>query len=194
MYDVIEVVNDGLKALTESPKYDVTLTTTANQTEYTLPLALKGGKILKIEVQGITTDSNDNRWRPIPRSSWREDFSAAGSTGTLVLPQLPQGYTIRITYQKLHARVSAFSDYIDEFLHPDLVHACVLAHVVSWKNDQDRLIGDVSDAMRSLEEKAWSLFDRSRVVHSVAMEPKQIAGFPHWGTTSSDEFKPIPLP
>src|ERR1043165_2049086 len=66
LYDMLEVVNDALVSLGNIVAVDTSLTTANNQTEYTLPVALKGNRLLNVEMQGITTDSNDNRYYPIP--------------------------------------------------------------------------------------------------------------------------------
>lgn len=193
LFDMIEVVNDALKDLTELPRFDTSITTTSNQTEYTLPIVVKGGRILNVEVQGITTDSNDNRWQPIPR--WKEYFANAGSTGTFRLPQYPQGYTVRITYMKHHARVKAFDDYIDEHLHPHLVHSAVFAFAMQWRNDNDNIIGGADQAKVSLEQKAWTQYDRAKIEHRVEVPPKSFSQAPSWGDgTYEDKFKDIPLP
>lgn len=194
LFDMIEVVNDALKDLTELPRFDTSITTTSNQTEYTLPLAVKGGRIINVEIQGITTDSNDNRWQPIP--NWREAFANAGSTGTFRLLQYPQGYTVRITYMKHHPRVKAFDDYIDEHLHPHLVHSAVFAFAMQWRNDNDNIIGGADQAKVSLEQKAWTQYDRAKIEHRVEVPPKNFSQAPAWDSWmyDTDKFKDIPLP
>jgi hypothetical protein len=191
--DMIEQVNDALKYLSRVPRYDTSITTAANQTEYTLPLAVKGRQILNVEMQGITTDANDNRWRPL--AGWQEGFAAAGTTGTFRLPQLATGYIIRIAYLAEHARVSAYDDFIDEHFDRNLVNAAVYAHAMAWKNETDGLAGGADQSTLMLEQKAWSQFDRELRRNPVSIPPRRIQGFPHWaGSGSSDEFAPIPLP
>lgn len=195
LYDMIEVTNDSLKYLTRVPRYDTSITTAANQTEYTLPVALKGRQLLGIEIQGILTDANDNRWQPLPRARWRIGYAAAGSTGTLILPQLASGYTVRVAYMAEHARVDAYDDPIDEHLDRNLVHACIFAHALQWKNDRDALSGGADQSTLALEQKAWSLLDREIVRNRPQLMPQNLAGAPHWGSEpAGDEFYPIPLP
>lgn len=189
LYDIIEVVNDALKDLSELPKFDTSITTASNQTEYTLPLALKGSRVLSVEIQDITTDANDNRWSPVV--GWREGFAAAGSTGTLILPQFASGYTVRIGYKVKHPRVDAFDDYIDEYYKPQLVHAAVLAHALQWRNDQDALAGGRDAEKAALEQKLWSQYDRAKVEHMPEIPPKSFQPFPSWGNwaaATEDEF------
>lgn len=192
IYDVIEVINDALKNLGEIPLLDTSITTAANQTEYTLPLALKGEQIQKVELQGITTDANDNRYADI--SNWKVVTAAPGSTGLLVLPQYPEGYTVRITYLGYHPRVTAYDDYISEYYHPELVHAVALAHVLQWKNDQRGVQGTADNALLGLEQKAWSQYDRARVLYPIQIPPRRMQGSVHWDITRTDEFYPIPKP
>lgn len=190
--EMIETVNEALSMLGVIPVVDTSITTTANQTEHTLPLAMKGRSILSIDLQGITSDADNNRYSPIP--NWKIVNAAGGSTGLLVLPQFATGYTIRVTYLGNHPRVSAYADYINEYLQPELVHAAVLAKAIEWRNNENALQGGQDDSMLALEQKAWSLFDRALIKHPIDLPLARVQGFPHWGTTSTDEFMPIPLP
>jgi hypothetical protein len=192
LYDMIESVNDALKYLSTVPRFDTSITTAANQTEYTLPLALKGRQILNVEIQGITSDANDNRWQMVP--NWRAGFAAAGSTGTFIIPQFATGYTVRITYLAEHARVAAYADFIDEHLDRNLVHSAVFAHALQWKNDRDALSGGADNATLGLEQKAWSQLDREMVRNRVSIPPRRVQGFPHWpgSNVARDEFPPVP--
>ena len=178
VYDIIEVVNDALKYLREVPVPDTSITTAEDQTEYSLPIAVKGKEILDVEIQTVTDDANDNQF--IPVEGWKVIPAAAGSAPVLVLPQLPAGYTIRVTYLGIHPRVAAFDNPINEYLHPDLVHSCVFAHVIQWKNDSNAIQGSPDNAMLGLEQKAWSQFDRARILHPVMIPPRRIQGLPHW--------------
>lgn len=191
LYDVIEQVNDALRGLGDIPVPNTSITTAANQTEYTLPLALKGQQLLNVEVQGITSDADDNRWVPVP--NWRVVDAAGGTTGLLILPQLASGYTVKVWYLGKHPRVDAFDDYINEYLHPELVHAAAMARVLQWRNDSDRLRGAVQDHLIALEQKAWSQHDRERIIHPVSIPPRRVQGFPHWGRSRADEWPPLPF-
>lgn len=193
LYDMLEVLNSALKDLSELPRYDTSITTTANQTEYTLPVAVKGGRIEGVEIQTRLNDANDNRWIPIP--NWKEGFANAGSTGTFILRQYPSGYTVRIAYKKWHPRVDLYDDPIDEYYHPKLVHAAFMAHALQWRNDNDTIAGTADNARLGLEQKAWTQYDRAKIEHKTESEPKQFKPFPSWGANYLyDEFPPIPYP
>lgn len=194
LYDMIEVVNDALKNLGDIPLTNSSITTAANQTEYTLPVALKGEQLLDVEMQGITTDSNDNQYMRLP--NWKVVPAAPGTAGTLVLPQLASGYLIRLTYAGKHPRVDAFDDYISEYFHPELVHAAVFAHALQWRNDNDAIAGGADQGKLALEQKAWSQYDRARMTHPIDMPKRRQQGFVHWAGTfeTEDKFYPIPKP
>lgn len=193
LYDVVEVVNDALKNLGEIPLLDKSITTAANQTEYTLPLAVKGDQLLNVEIQGTTVDADDNRYEDVP--DWKIVVANPGSTGLLVIPQYPAGYIIRITYLGIHPRVSAYDDYISEYLHPELVHASVMAHLLQWKDDMNSIQGGVNNSILGLEQKAWSQYDRARILYPIQIPPRKMRGFVHWHTNyTHDKFYPIPKP
>lgn len=177
LYDMIEVVNDALRDIGDVPKYDTSITTADSQTEYTLPVAVKGAKIISVEIP-TTTDTNDNQWKPV---AWREGFSAAGSSGTLILPQLSSGYTVRIGYHTKHIRVSGYADYIDEYFHPRLVDAAVFVHALKWRNSVDALAGGRDQEKTALEQQAWSEYERARAQYMPELPPKQNQAFPTWG-------------
>jgi len=174
LFDMIEIVNDALVYLGRIPKVYSSLTTAANQTEYTLPVALKGIDLTDIEIQGILTDANDNRYVPI--SGWKITPALPGSTGLLTLPQFASGYILRVGYPGLHPRVSAFSDYISEYIHPELATACVRAHALQWYNDQRG--GD--DVMKQKEDRAWNQLDIAKAMYPIKNPIARVSAFPHW--------------
>lgn len=190
LYDMLEVVNDALQSLgnvVNAP--DTSITTAANQTEYTLPVALTGNTLLDVEIQGILTDANDNRYTPVPH--WRVRYAAAGSAGTLVLPQYAAGYLIQITYLGLHARVSAYADYISTFIHPEVATAACVAHALQWYNTQR---GGSDKFWLQREDRAWNQLDIAKRTNPIVLPIRRVQGFPHWSNTTVDEFAPIPLP
>lgn len=188
IYDMIEIVNDALVYLGKTPRVDSTLTTANNQTEYTLPLAIKGRKIVMIEVQGQINDANDNRYYLI--HDWKVVESAIGSTATLIIPQYVSGRTIRITYLDYHPRVDAYDDYISEYIHPELATASVVAHATRWINTQNK--GNDKYLLQR-EDKAFNDLDIAKATYPISLPAEQVQPF-HWNTWIEDEFYPIPLP
>jgi len=189
LLDMIEVVNDALEYLGRIPKVYSSITTAANQTEYTLPVYLKGIDLTDIEVQGILTDADDNRYTPI--TGWKITPALPGTAGLLTLPQFAAGYILRIGYPGRHPRVSAFSDYISEYIHPELATACVTAHALQWYNSQR---SGADDYWKQREDRAWNQLDIAKRDFPIKKPVARVPGFPHWDMTTTNEFKPIPLP
>lgn len=177
VYDMVEQVNDALKHLKEIPVPDESITIVEGQTVYDLPVVLKGEQLLDVQIQ-TSLVAGDEQY--IPVDGWGIVPSAGGTIGKIVLPYLPAGYKVRIIYSGIHPRVSAWSDPINEFLHPDLVHAVVFAFAIQWKNDANAVQGAPDDALLRLEQKAWSQFDRAMIMHPAAVPPRRIQGMPHW--------------
>ncbi len=102
--DMIAIVNRGLRRLGNIPKLDETLTTAANQTEYTLPAGLKGS--LR-KVWRLTSTTTDNE-KPVKMSDWYVQ------NGILIFRrQPPSGQVLRLTGMGTHARLSLFGDTLD---------------------------------------------------------------------------------
>lgn len=189
LLDMIEVVNDALEYLGKIPKVYLSLTTTANQTEYTLPVYLKGVDLTDIEIQGITTDGNDNRYTPI--SGWKITPDLPGFSGILTIPQFAAGYILRISYPGRHPRISAFSDYISEYIHPELATACVTAHALQWYNSQR---SGADDYWKQREDRAWNQLDIAKRDYPIKRPIARVPGFPHWGTeTDYANLPPSPI-
>lgn len=185
-----ELVNDGLINLGTISLVDISLTAAANKTEYALPVELKIERLLDIEYNRITTDSDNNRWRSIISQS-RYVPSAPASTGLLILPQLPEGRTIKITYEGVHPTLTAFNSTVSETIQEELAVAAAVDEVLTWLNSKKNGLDDFlkqrwNDAKQTLQmQKAEKPVFRSK--------PK-----PRWlvagGNSDTDEFRPIPLP
>jgi len=117
LYQMIELANDALRALGDIPLIDTTSTDTASsKTEYTYAIAWKRRPPLKIEIQTRTSDADDNQWRELER--WHYRPATAGSTGLLVLQQLPADRDIAIWYMDRHPRVNSYDDAILKLEYP----------------------------------------------------------------------------
>lgn len=132
---VIFCVNRALENLGTIELINTSLTSAANQTEYAVPIALKNRKPLAVYYQGNTNDSNDNNWVHV--SSYRFEGATPGSAGTLYLPQLPSGRTIRIVYEGVHPLVTDYNSYISETIHPEVLTAAAIVEVLAWYNRLD---------------------------------------------------------
>lgn len=132
---VLFAINRGLESLGDVPQnVDTSLTTAANQTEYSIPVSVKRG-LKQVWIQGITTDANDNQWVEV--FDYRTDPSAGGSTHLIYLPQYASGRTIRLVYDGVHPTISAYSDYINDYIHPKVATAACIVKLLEWYNRQD---------------------------------------------------------
>lgn len=174
--DMIEIVNDALVSLGNIPVPNTSLTTADNQTEYTLPVALTGSQLLDLEVQGDTDDANDNQYAQITNHQIVPP-TAPGATGTLVIPQLGSGYTIRVTYLGLHPRVQDFDDDISSYIHPELAVAVCVAHALQWYNT---IRGGTDKYFLSREDRAWNQYEITKQNYPVVIPDRRVQGFPHW--------------
>lgn len=59
LYDVRRLCNNALKELGRVPNLDTSLTTAADQTEYDIPATVQWDEIVKVEIQGLTSDANE---------------------------------------------------------------------------------------------------------------------------------------
>lgn len=181
LYDMIEQVNHALHHLQEIPVPDESITIANGQTVYDLPVGLRGEQLIDVLIQTNLTVGDEQY---IPVEGWSYVPQTAPSQPTkLVLPYLPAGFKVRLIYSGIHPRVALWNDTISEYLHPDLVHAVVFAHAIQWKNDQNAVQGGADDSMLRLEQKAWSQFDRARIMHPPQIPPRRIQGMPHWNPT-----------
>ena len=133
---MIELLNASLRRLGDIEIPDVaTITTAASQSEYTYPLVAKRTAPIKVEIQLITNDANDNQWYELPKGVWRYDAAAPGTTGILYLPKwLPVSRTIRFWHRDRHPRVSAYNDSIVESLNPDTIVKMLTLTALQWQN------------------------------------------------------------
>lgn len=135
-YQMIESINAGLRSLGDLVLVDTTtLDTASNQTEYTAAVAWKRRSPYRIDLQGNTSDADDNRWYQI--DAWEYIPATAGSTGLIVFnDQLTPSRDIRIWYEDLHPRVEDYDDVIAEVIHPELAVAACAEKAAEWQKNR----------------------------------------------------------
>ena len=189
---MIQAANDGLADLGTISLVDTSLTSAAAQTEYALPVGLKIKRLLDVQIQGITTDGNDNRYVSIIGQS-RYIPAAPGSTGLLILPQLPADRTIKIIYEGVHPTLSVYSDVISETIQEELAVAATINKALTWYVSKR---GD--SALDTFVIQRWN--DAKNILQQQKAEKPIFRAKPRpkWfvagGKTDTDEFAPIPLP
>ncbi len=119
-FHMIQMVNRALSQVGDVPRTDTSITTAASQTEYAVPVALKRQPPYRVDLQIVTTDSNNNQWKEIDRGRWYYVPVVGGTTGLLIVPdQLPTGRLLRLWYKRAHSAVSAYNDTIYEGIHEE---------------------------------------------------------------------------
>lgn len=135
LQQVLFAINRGLESLGDIPgNADASLTTAALQTEYSIPVAVKRG-LKQVWIQGQTNDANDNRWSKI--NDYRSEWAVGGTAATLFVPQFTSGYSLRLIYDGVHPTISAYSDVINEYVHPKVATAACIVKLLEWYNRQD---------------------------------------------------------
>lgn len=180
--DMIELANNTLIYLGDFDLIDTSLAFAANQTEYTLPAAIRQ-KPLRVQVQTLDT-VNNNRWVNV--NSWDVRPATAGANWTLVLPQSLVGRVIAIKYRILHPKLTAYDSDILEVIHPELASACLVAHAFQYINNK---MGGSNDYYIGRENAAWQELEIARAKFPIEKEVGQVRGLPHWGR--SKKFVPL---
>lgn len=166
---ILQCANQSLSKLGYISLIDTSITTAAAQTEYTLPVVAKAMKPYRVQIQGITSDANDNRWQDIV--DYEIVPAAAGSTGLLVLQRQPaSGYNIKIWYRGLHPALTAYNSPISETIPPPLIRAMTIERALTWLVAKDRgsdeyLVKMLSDTRRDLKDiqDQWRVWEPDNV-------------------------------
>jgi hypothetical protein len=168
---------------------DTSLTTVANQTEYNLPAGITKENLYDVKIQGLTTDSNDNRWHSI---AFDVLPGAAGSQRVLVIDQYPQDYDLMLSYRDYHARLSIFSSTISENLPYSQILAAFRFAVTDWYNNKNE---GGNPYWVAADRKAAGLLDVAKIEHPKRAAPiKNKLTYLNRNEPDNDEFAPIPLP
>ena len=153
----------GLVAVTDT----TTLKGVASQSEYASSLAWKH-ETFRVDLQQITTDSNDNKWTEI--RDWEYIPAAAGSTGLIVFKrEIPTDHYLRIWSYQRHPRVDAFGDIINEAVHPDLAVASCVMETLRYQNG---LTSGEDKFLLQLWNYAREEFDELKAAHPIVATRK----------------------
>lgn len=132
---VLFAINKGLESLGDLPQNSNTsLTTVANQTEYNIPVAVKRG-LKQVWIQGYTGATSNNQWIEIHDK--RNELTTGGAASILYISQPTSGRTIRLIYDGVHTVVNAYSDVINEYVHPTVATKASILKLLEWYNRRD---------------------------------------------------------
>lgn len=179
---VIFAINRGLESLGDLPSNsDTSLTTASGQTEYDIPVAVKRG--LKRVLIHTQTDSNDTR--PFEVHDRRNQLTSAGTASVLYIPQFSSGYTIELEYDGVHPKVNAYSDVINEYVHPKVATCAAILKLLEWYNRRDE----------NQDPQSYTLYLESQyrdnyLPEALAKNPIQkTRRSPKYNTIYSDQFR-----
>lgn len=165
---LIPFVNMALNKCGDIGILDTSITTADNQTEYTLPTAVKEGRIRAVYLQTYDNDADDNRWFPI--TNWRIKTATAGNTALLITEQFASGYTLLIEYAGRHPVVTGASSEIHETIHPELAKAALKLVLANYRAE-----GAISsqDGFNQQFNKAQDEFDRAMRRYKIWLPDKR---------------------
>ena len=155
---MFQALQDGLQDLGYIDLIDTSITTAAEQDEYTLPVGLKYDEPVDVLMQGTTSDSNANLYESIRQ--YVKIFPAApGSTGILEARDLAAGYLLKIIYRGTHPMLTVHSSVISETIPEGLAVAATIDKALDWLNTkragsiQPFMVQRWNAAKQSLAEK-----------------------------------------
>lgn len=185
--DMIQCVNDGLRALGDIPLVDTTtLDTVAGQTQYTASVAWTRRPPIRIERQGRTGASTDNQPEEVENWEYRPP-SSSGGTGLITFKDyLVAGRDLYIYYVDAHEALSAFSDKINAVITPELAIKAALVEALTWRNNRD---GGSDDAIKLELNRAMQELANAKVEWK-PWKPRRDAKIFTFGSfsQSADEF------
>jgi hypothetical protein len=122
---MIQSVNDALTNLGTISLVDTSISLTAGQYAYDLPVGLKIKELKDILIfDGVM-------YQPI--KGLVDYFPAVpGTAGTLQFSQIPFTNTLKIVYEGVHPTLSAYNDKVEESIQEELVATAVIEKVLTW--------------------------------------------------------------
>lgn len=162
--DVMRRCNEALRDLGKLPLVDSSLVAAAATTSYTLPLAIKGSQIVRVDY----LDSATSVYIPV---QFYVRPATTGATETLVIPQLDAGATIYITYiGDQHPWMNEFDDPVSEYIPQALAVAKCALWVAEWR----------PDVSQNILPKLRNDLANATLMQPVRRMVPAARGFPHW--------------
>jgi len=127
---IMWAINRGLESLGDLPtNADTSITTVSNQTEYSVPVAVKRGlKQVWIEyTSGYWTEVTDRR----------NELTGAGTASKLYLPSTLSGLSVKLIYDGPHTVLSAYNSTINEYVTAPVITAAAIIKLLEWYNNRD---------------------------------------------------------
>lgn len=169
LQQVIFAVNRGLEALGDVPaNANETLTTIADQEEYSVPVAVKRGlkQVWVEDADGDQTQIFDVR----------NELTSANTASKIYIPRYDADLTIRLIYDGVHAVVSAYNDVINEYIHPRVAVAASILKLLEWYNRLDAN-QDAQSYMLWLEGQYRNLYLPQALIENPIQRPEKSSRF-----------------
>jgi len=161
---LVEFINRALIEIGDVPQDDASLTTVAEQEEYTLPSGVYNVRQVEIARELTAPYAYQHQ-----HGSWYErDGSLFFATGRE--PQ-ESGYTIRLTYMAPHAALTADTGTVSAYIHPDLLVWTAAVYAWRWRTQMGR--GDEPTNTLFYQE-AVARADRERRLHRIPQPIKAV--------------------
>ncbi len=137
LQEMIALANLALSSLGDMVFVDTSLTAASGQTEYDIPVTMKRCKPFKVQIQGVTDDSDNNQYKTISGSAYEIVPVTAGSVGKLIFrDEQEDGHTIKIWYAGVHPELTSYNSTVSEYIHPQLAQAALVFQALNWMNSQ----------------------------------------------------------
>lgn len=131
---IINQINKVLRDLMVETTDITTITTAADQTEYSLPTAILDERI-KVYIQGKTNDTDDYKWQRY--HDWYIQETATGTANKLVFhTQPPYPYLLKVVYWIPHDQLYTNSDQLHEDVDINRVALQAAVECMKWKKNQ----------------------------------------------------------
>ena len=154
------LINDGYIA-----EHDRSLTTVANQREYSLP----AGTSMDLRQVFLDTSLDSGRGIPTELKNWSIRRADTGGTDTLILDRdYTAGYPIELIYGTQHAELVDLDDVLNQAVHPDRLIYRAAAECMKNFADRTRL-KHLDDTIQRLSDRA----DRAERVHPLPPIPSR---------------------
>jgi len=160
MQQAIILANQVLQDFGEIELVDTSLTTVAQQTEYTLPAGITRENLIEVMIQGITTDADDNRWVRIQYKDIQP--ATAGTQHTIVIDQYSAGYDLLLRYKSYHPVLSVYNSEIEAALPYQTIKAAMRAICVDWMNNN---LEGLNDYWVAQDRKSAALLTLAKAEH-----------------------------
>jgi len=156
---IIRQINKVLRDIMVETTDITTITTAADQTEYSLPTAMLDEGI-EVWIQGKTNDTNDYKWQPY--HDWYIQETATGTANKLVFhTQPPYPYLLKVVYWIPHDQLYTNSDQLHEGVDINRVALQAAVECMKWKKNQPGVHkkdfdGRIAELTARAERAKWS--------------------------------------